>query len=107
MKIKKNDTVKIIAGKDKGKSGKVMRALPEDNAVIVDGLNLVVKHVKPRNAGEKGQKMYFPKPISTSKLMIVCDKCGQPTRVGYRMLDGESRAKKERFCKKCKQLLTV
>lgn len=107
MKIKKNDTVKVIAGKDKGKTGKVMRAFPEQGKVLVEGLNLAVKHVRPKSAGEKGQKMYFPKPLTVSKVMLMCDKCGEPTRVGYRKLEGETRQKKERFCKKCKQLLTV
>ncbi|MEK7619537.1 MAG: 50S ribosomal protein L24 [Patescibacteria group bacterium] len=103
MKIKKNDTIKVIAGKDRGKTGKVIRAYPENEKVVVEGINLVVRHVRARRSGEKGQKMYFPKPIALAKIMLVCPKCGEPSRLGYRTLESQDmRQKKERFCKKCK-----
>lgn len=104
MKIKKNDTVKVITGKDRGKTGKVIRAYPENQKIVAEGINLVVRHVKARRGGEKGQKMYFPKPISLAKVMLLCPKCGEPSRLGYRVLESQDmRQKKERFCKKCKQ----
>ena len=104
MKIKKNDTVAVIAGKDKGKTGKVLRVLVEDEKLVVEGINILTKHIRPRSAGEKGQKAYFPGKIHVSKVMLVCTKCGQKTRVGYRVSHTEqARSKKERICKKCTQ----
>ena len=98
MNIHKGDTVKIISGKDRGKMGTVLRALPEDGKVIIDGLNLVKKHSRPRKQGEKGQMVTVPRPLGASKVMLVCSSCKEPTRVGARM-DG---ARKVRYCKKCK-----
>ncbi len=101
MKIKKGDNVKIIKGKDKGKMGKVLKAIPKENKILVEGLNLVKKHAKPRREGEKGEIVLVPRPISVSNVMLVCPHCHQPTRVGYRMVNG----KKHRFCKKCEQII--
>ncbi len=107
LKVKKNDTIRVIAGKDKGKTGKVLRANPEAGTLVVEGINLVTKHVRARKAGEKGQKTYFPKPLNISKVMLVCDKCGDPTRVGIKVLEGDTRKKRERVCKSCNQLIGV
>ncbi len=107
LKIKKNDTVRVIAGKDKGKTGKVLRANPQTGTLVIEGVNLVTKHVRARSKGEKGQKTYFPKALTISKVMLVCDKCSKPTRVGIKILEGESRKKRERFCKSCDQLIGV
>ncbi|OGI25855.1 MAG: 50S ribosomal protein L24 [Candidatus Moranbacteria bacterium RBG_13_45_13] len=98
MKIKKGDNVKILSGKDRGKMGKVLRFLPKDKKAIVEGLNLVKKHVRPRKQGEKGQRVSVPAAIGMSNLMLVCPKCSKPTRVGYKQ--GEKN--KFRICKKCK-----
>lgn len=97
----------MIAGKDKGKTGKVVRALPSEGSVVVEGVNIVTKHARAPRKGEKGQKVFFPKPISTSKVQLICPKCGEASRVGVRVLAGDVRQKRERFCKKCKALLTV
>ena len=97
MKIKKGDKVKILAGKDRGKTGKILKMFPEKNKAIVEGLNLVKKHVRPRKEGEKGQRIEVPAKIYVSNLMLVCPKCGKPARVGYKY-SGET---KSRFCKKC------
>lgn len=105
MNIRKNDTVKIITGKDKGKTGKVVRVANEQRKVVVEGVNVVARHIRPRRSGEKGQKIYFPAPLAVSKVMLICPKCGAATRVGHQMLSGEFRKKKERACKKCKALL--
>ncbi len=98
MKIIKGDTVKIISGKDRGKSGTVLHALPAARTGIIDGLNLVKKHSRPRKQGEKGQMVTVPRPLAASKVMLICSSCKEPTRVGARM-DG---ARKVRYCKKCK-----
>ena len=107
MKIQKNDTVRVIAGKDKGKTGKVVRALPSEGSVVVEGVNIITKHARAPRRGEKGQKVFFPKPINVSKVQILCPKCGEASRIGIRQLSGDARQKRERFCKKCKQILTA
>lgn len=98
MKIKKGDQVKIISGKDKGKSGKVIKTMPGNHLAVVEGLNLVKKHIRPRRAGEKGQTVEVPRPFHISKIMIICPQCGKPVRVGHAVGDN----KKYRICKKCK-----
>lgn len=100
MRIKKGDMVKIRSGRDRDKTGKVIRTMPERNRLVVEGANLLVKHLRPRRAGEKGQRVQFPASLPASRVALVCPKCGKPTRVGARMLtDG----RKERECKKCRQ----
>jgi len=97
MKIKKGDTVLITAGKDKGKQGKVSKSLPKENKIIVEGLNIVKKSVRPKRGGEKGQIVAISRPIDASNAKIVCPKCGQPARIGYKITETE----KFRVCKKC------
>jgi large subunit ribosomal protein L24 len=99
MKIKKGDTVLIISGKDKGKKGKVLEAFPRQNKIVVEGVNIVKKHRRPRREREKGQIVEIPKPIDVSNVKLVCSKCGQAVRVGYRVTEKG----KYRFCKKCGQ----
>ncbi|MDP1629161.1 MAG: 50S ribosomal protein L24 [bacterium] len=98
MKIKKGDQVKIVSGKDNGKAGKVVKVIPKSERAIVEGLNLVKKHVRPRRAGEKGQIIEVPRSIHISSVMFVCSKCGKPTRIGYMIREG----KKYRICKRCR-----
>jgi large subunit ribosomal protein L24 len=98
MKIKKNDQVKILAGKDRGKTGKVLRVLSAENKVVVEGLNIVKKHVKPRKEGENGQRIEIPGKADISNVMLICTKCGKPTRVGYSVTEKS----KFRICKQCK-----
>jgi large subunit ribosomal protein L24 len=102
MKIKKSDKVKIIAGKDKGKEGKVLEVFPDNRKIVVEGLNLAVKHMRPRREGEKGQRIQFPMPLSVSNVVLICGKCGKTTRVGYKILEN---GKKIRTCKKCKEVI--
>lgn len=99
MKIKKGDTVLIITGKDKNRKGKVIEVLPKINKIVIEGLNIVRKHLKPKRTGEKGQKVEIPKPMNVSNVKLICPKCGQPVRVGYRITE----AGKFRVCKKCEQ----
>jgi len=101
MKIKKGDKVKIISGKDRGKTGKVLSCLPKLNKIVVERLNLVKKHQRPRREGEKGQIIEVSRPINVSKVRLVCPKCNHPTRIGYKLTEGE----KVRICKKCQSEL--
>lgn len=104
MNIKKNDMVKILAGKDKGKSGKVLQVFPELKRVSVEGANLLIKHLRARRQGEKGQRIEFPAPLTISNVALICPKCGRPTRVGHKRLagsDDKAKGSKVRVCKKC------
>lgn len=97
MKIKKGDQVKIISGKDRGKTGSVLTAFPEEGRVTVEGLNLYKKRVRPRKAGQKGEVVNVPRPLAASKVMLVCKNCKQPTRAAHRFEGDE----KVRYCRKC------
>ncbi len=97
MKIRKNDTVLIISGKDKGKKAKVLKTLPAENKILVEGVNLRKKHQKPKRTGEKGQVISKPAPIDVSNAKIICSKCGKPARLGYKIVKKDKR----RICKKC------
>lgn len=98
MKIRKGDKVKLIYGKDRGRISTVEKAFPKKNQVIVAGVNVYKKHVKPRGE-QKGGIIDLVKPLGISKVMLVCPKCDQATRVGYEFEGG----KKFRVCKKCHQ----
>jgi len=97
MKIKKNDLVKMLAGKDSGKTGKVLRVYPSEKKLVVENLNLLKKHNKPKKEGEKGQRVEIPRKIDISNAMVVCPKCAKAARIAYKT-EGE---KKNRVCKKC------
>jgi large subunit ribosomal protein L24 len=99
MKIRKNDTILVVSGKDRGKKGKVLTSFPKTNKILVEGVNLRKKHQKPKKQGEKGQIVLMPGPIFVSNVKIVCSKCGNPVKIGYRISDKN----KMRFCKKCNQ----
>ena len=99
MKIRKNDTVLIISGKDRGKRGKVLDVFPEEERIVVEGVNLRKKHIRPKRAGEKGQVVETPARISVSNVKLICSKCGKSTRVGRKIIE----KKKYRICKKCNQ----
>jgi large subunit ribosomal protein L24 len=98
MKIKKGDAVKMLAGKDKGKTGKVLKVVLVGGKVVIEGLNLMKKHRRPRKEGEKGQRVEIPRAISVSNVKLVCPKCGKAARTGYK----KTGDKKFRVCKKCK-----
>ena len=97
MNIKKNDTVIVLSGKDKGVKGKVLVAMPTENQVIVENVNVATCHTKPRRQGETGGIVKKETPIRTCKVALFCDKCGKGVRVGHNVVDG----KKVRVCKKC------
>ena len=97
MHIKKGDTVKILSGKDRNRTGKVMAIDSKKLSAVVEGLNFFKKHSKPKKQGEKGEIIQVARPIPISKIMLVCPGCGKPSRVGFKT--GEKT--KERVCKKC------
>ena len=99
--VKSGDTVKVLSGEDKGKTGKVQKAFPETGKVIVEGVAMVKKHQKPRGQGMPGGIVDKEAAISASKVMIVCPKCGKPTKVGHKFVEGEGKAsrRKVRVCK--------
>ena len=101
--VAKGDTVMVIAGKEKTKTGTVQKVLPKKNGVIVEGLNMVKRHVKPNPyRREVGGIIDKEMPIHISNVMVVCNKCSTPTRIGYKYAED---GKKMRFCKKCNQTL--
>ncbi len=97
MRIKKGDTVKVLSGKDKGKTGEVLEITPKENKVIVKGVNIIKKHVKPRKQGEEGGIISMEGAMHVAKVAVVCPKCGKTTKVGY----SEEKGEKVRVCKKC------
>jgi large subunit ribosomal protein L24 len=98
MKIKKGDKVKMLTGKDVKKTGKVLKIFPKKQKVVIEGLNLRIKHMRPKKEREKGQKIQFPASVNISNVMLICSKCSKSTRVGYKILENK---KKVRICKKC------
>jgi large subunit ribosomal protein L24 len=102
MKIHKNDNVLIVAGKDRGKKGKVRKALPTKDAVIVEGLNLIKRHSKTKGKTRQAGIIELEGPINISNIMVICNKCNKPARVGYRVLDDGKRA---RFCHNCSEII--
>lgn len=104
MKIHKGDTIKIMVGKDAGKTGKVLRVYVDVNKVLLENLNLVKKHRRPRKQGEKGEIISVARPVSAANVMLVCKNCGKPVRAGYKIektVPAKARAVKTRICKKC------
>jgi large subunit ribosomal protein L24 len=102
MRIRKNDTVIVIAGKDRGKKGKVRLALPDKDKVIVEGLNMIKRHSRARRAARQAGIIELEAPIHVSNVMLICEKCGNPTRINLRFLaDG----KKVRICNSCQEVI--
>lgn len=97
MNIKKGDTVVVIAGKDNGKKGKVLEVSPKTNKVVVEEVNVLAKHKKPRSAQDKGGIIKSAHPIDASNVMVICSVCGKATRIAHKDVDG----KNARICKKC------
>ncbi len=102
QRIRKGDTVEVIAGKDLSQRGQVLRVNLEDDRVVVERVNIVKKHQKPRQVGRQQQKgiIEFEAPVHLSNVMLVCTQCNNPTRIGFRI---NEEGKKVRVCKKCKQ----
>jgi len=101
MKIKKGDQVKILSGSDKGRTGIINKVFPKKNQVVVEGINVVKKHVKP--AGNKeGGIVEKNAPVNIAKVMLICPECGKPTKVGFQL---DKKNKKYRICRKCQSLI--
>lgn len=102
MKIRKNDTVLVIAGRDRGKKGKVRVAIPKKERLLVDGINMIKKHARPTGQARQAGIIEREAPIHVSSVMLLCEKCSKPARIGRRLLvDG----KKVRFCKACGEVV--
>ena len=102
MKIRKNDTVLVITGKDKGKKGKVRFAYPKDKRVIVEGINFIKKHSRARGRVRQAGIIDFEAPIHVSNVMLLCDKCNHPVRIGSRFLED---GRKVRICRSCHEVI--
>jgi len=98
MKIKKGDSVQVLSGNDKGKTGEVLEVIPKTNKVIVKGVNKRKKHIKPKKRGAEGGIISIECAVAVSKVNVICSECGKPTRIGYKIEKDE----KIRICKKCK-----
>ncbi|OGE83556.1 MAG: 50S ribosomal protein L24 [Candidatus Doudnabacteria bacterium RIFCSPLOWO2_01_FULL_44_21] len=97
LNIKKGDNVRVLSGKDRGKSGKVLDVFPKKHKVVVEGLNIHVRFSKARRQNEKGQRLELPAPMTVAKLMLICPSCGKLTRVAHEVMDNGIFRK----CKKC------
>ncbi len=97
FKIKKGDKVKVLTGKDRGKTGSIKMVLTKEQKVKIEGINVVKKHLKPKRKGEKGELTSISAPLNISKVQLICPGCNKPARVGL-IMDGD---KKFRVCKKC------
>jgi len=102
MKVRKNDTVLVIAGKDKGKKGKVRFAYPKEQRVIVEGVNFIKKHSRARRQARQAGIIELEAPIHISNVMLICNKCSKPTRVGLRFLED---GRKVRICRSCQEVI--
>ena len=102
MKIRKNDTVLVIAGRDKGKKGKVRLAYPKDERLLVEGINLIKRHTRARGTVRQAGIIEREEPIHVSNVMLLCSRCNHPTRIGFRYLqDG----RKTRICRSCGEVI--
>ncbi|MBC8275879.1 MAG: 50S ribosomal protein L24 [Chloroflexi bacterium] len=102
MNIRKNDTVLVIAGKDRGKKGKVRKALPREDKVVIEGVNMIKRHSKARGAARQAGIIELEAPLNASNVMLVCNKCNKPARVGFRFL---SDGRKARMCRSCHEVI--
>lgn len=102
MKIRKGDNIIVLAGKDRGKTGKVLQVFPMLGRVSVEGINLLSKHTRPQKSGERGQRIQFPSPIAIANVALIDPKTNKPTRVGYLMAEG---AKKVRIARRSKEVI--
>src|SRR6266849_5173882 len=107
LNIKKGDTVLIITGKDKGKQGTVSRAMPQVDKVIIEGLNIAKKHIRPQGQTRQGGVIEKAMPLQVSNTMLICTACGQPTRVAHdrRPMGVDQKVRKVRVCKKCEKVI--
>ncbi|MCK5578538.1 MAG: 50S ribosomal protein L24 [Planctomycetes bacterium] len=103
MNIRKNDVVKVISGSSRGKEGKVIRTITSKSKILVQGVNIIWKHMKRSQQHPHGARIQKESPINVSNVLLVCTSCNKPTRVNYKTTSGGD---KNRICKKCKQVIT-
>jgi large subunit ribosomal protein L24 len=104
MHVKQGDEVLVIAGKEKGKRGKIKQSIPKEQRVVIEGLNIVKRHAKPRGPGRPGGIIEMEAPLNVSNVMLICPSCGRASRMGKRFLeevDQKGRPRKVRYCKAC------
>lgn len=101
LKLKKGDTVRVLRGRDRGKQGTLLRVMPLTGKVLVEGVNMVFKHTRPKRQGEKAQRITVASPVNIGSVMVVCPSCKKASRLGRQLVDG----KLKRVCKKCKNIL--
>ena len=102
MKIRRNDTVLVITGKDKGKKGKVRFAYPKKERIMVEGINFIKRHMRARGQARQAGIIEREAPVHVSNIMLLCNKCNHPTRVGFHSLED---GKKVRFCRSCGEVI--
>jgi large subunit ribosomal protein L24 len=102
MRLRANDNVLVIKGRDRGKQGRIQQVMPKDNKVLVDGVNVVMRHLRPTGRVRQGGIIQKELPMRASNVMLVCPNCNVPTRIGYRFLADGSKA---RVCKKCEEVI--
>ena len=102
MNIRKNDTVLVIAGKDRGKKGKVRKALPREDKLVVEGVNMIKRHSKAGRTARQAGIIELEAPLDASNVMLVCNKCNKPARVGFTFL---SDGRKARICRSCHEVI--
>lgn len=102
--VKRDDNVYVLTGKDAGKTGKVLKVLADDGRVIVEGVNMAIKHKKPRGRYQQGGIIHQEAPISSSNVMLVCGKCKRPVKTGFKVLEN---GEKDRVCKNCGEVIDV
>ena len=104
LHVKKGDTVYILSGKDKGKKGKILGVSVEDSMVLVEGVNMSTKHKRPRTRYQQGGIIHQESPINSAKVMLVCERCGAPTKVSRQVMENGDKARK---CKKCGEVIDI
>ena len=102
--VKKNDQVKVIAGKEKGKTGKVLKVFPKKESVLIEKINFVKRHTRPSSQHRQGGIIEKESPINLSKVMVICAKCNAPVKTGTKLLED---GKRVRFCKKCSEIIDL
>lgn len=102
MNLKINDKIKVIKGKDRGKTGQIIQVFPKQNKIVVDGVNKTFKHLRNPQGQEKGQRVEFWGPIAAGNAMLICPKCTKSVRVNHKILENK---KKVRICNKCKEVI--
>jgi large subunit ribosomal protein L24 len=100
--IKKNDLVMVVNGKENGKSGRILKVLPEKGKVIIEKINFIKRHARPHGKQRQGGILEKEAPLHISNVMLLCEKCNKPVRIGHRVVEG---SKKVRYCRKCGEIL--